>query len=134
MLNSKNSVVIGSGILNANLRECNDIDIMVDTETYKKLKSNNLFSTCHKSDTELQQYNEYEIGTELNMVDINKVYTFKDVFENSIVINGVRYNTLEFLLKIKQIWVDGKTNRDKQEDRNDIKLIKEYLENIKKSP
>lgn len=127
-LTPKNSVVVGSGILNAlKIRESHDIDLTVDVETYNQLKSNPQFSVVQVFGLDLLKYDVYEIGTGLNMTDINKVYSFKEIFENSVVIDGVRYNSLEFLLAIKRIWVKGENSRDKDKDKRDIELIEDYL-------
>ncbi len=44
---------------------------------------------------------------------------------NSIVIDGVRYNSMEFLLKIKKVWVNEKNPREK--DKKDVESIEKYL-------
>lgn len=125
-LTPSNSIVIGSGILNAlGIRESHDIDIIVESNTYNKLKQNPLFTVTRSFGLEVLQYNIYEIGTAWNLKDINKVYTFQELFENSVVIEGVRYNSLKFLLKIKKIWISGKNPRVK--DKKDIEAIMNYL-------
>lgn len=129
-LNPANSIVIGSGILNAlNIRESHDIDVIVDTETYNRLKLNPQFKVTQPLGLDVLQYDVYEIGTGWNMTDINKVYSFEEVFENTVVIDGVRYNSLEFLLNVKKIWVAGKNPRDK--DKKDIETIENYLKSNK---
>lgn len=129
-LTPENSVVIGSGILNTlNIRESHDIDVIVDTETYNRLKQNPQFVVTKKFDLDVLQYDIYEIGTGWNITDINKVYSFDELFENSVVIDGVRYNSLVFLLKVKKIWVSGKNPRDK--DKKDIEIIENYLKSNK---
>ena len=44
---------------------------------------------------------------------------------NSIVIDGVRYNSMEFLLKIKKVWVNEKNPREK--DKKVVESIEKYL-------
>ncbi len=125
-LTPENSIVIGSGILNAlNIRESHDIDIVVDMETYNRLKILPQFTVSQPLGTDVLQYDVYEIGTEWNMICLNKAYSFREIFDNSVVIDGVRYNSMEFLLKIKKIWVKGENPRDK--DKKDIEIIEEYL-------
>lgn len=129
-LTPENSIVIGSGILNAlKIRESNDIDVIVDIETYNRLKLNPQFTVTQPFGLDVLQYDVYEIGTGWNMTDINKAYSFQEIFDNSVVIDEVRYNTLEFLLKVKKIWVAGKNPREK--DKKDIKTIDNYLKSNK---
>ncbi|KKR06019.1 MAG: hypothetical protein UT34_C0001G0059 [candidate division WS6 bacterium GW2011_GWF2_39_15] len=129
-LTSENAIVIGSGILNAlNIRESHDIDVIVDTETYNRLKQNPQFIVSQPLGLDVLQYDIYEIVTGWNMTDINKVYSFEEIFENSTVIDGVRYNSLEFLLTVKKIWVGGKNPREK--DKKDIEIIENYLKSSK---
>lgn len=125
-LTKENSVVIGSGILNAlQIRESHDIDLIVDLETYNKLKLNPKFTIAQPRGLDVLQYDVYEIGTNWDMTDINKVCSFKEAYENSIVIDEVRYITLDFLLKVKKVWTAGKNPREK--DRKDIEIIEKYL-------
>ena len=69
-------------------------------------------------------FDVFEIGKAF-IANIDHKYSFEEVFTNSIVIEGVRYNSLEFLLKIKRIWVVGKNPREK--DIKDIETIEQYL-------
>ncbi len=129
-LTSENAIVIGSGILNAlSIRESHDLDIIVDNETYNRLKLNPRFTVAQPLGIDVLQYDIYEIGTGWNMTDINKVYYFEELFENSVVIEGVRYNTLEFLLKVKKIWINGNNPREK--DKKDVEDIENYLKSKK---
>lgn len=129
-LTPDNSIVIGSGILHVlNIRESNDLDIVVNQDTYKRLKLNPLFRTIKLFDLDILQYDIYEIGTGWNITDINKIYTFEDLYQNSVVIDGIRYNSLEFLLKVKKIWVSGQNPREK--DKKDIEIIENYLKSNK---
>ena len=118
-LNSNNSVVVGSGILNAlKLREINDIDILVEPETYNRLLKLPEFKIKNTSGLDMLTSDIFEIGTTLNVG--NHSYNFEELFKNSIVIDKVRYITLEFLLDIKKQWL-----RDK--DKKDIEIIEKYL-------
>lgn len=118
-LNPNNSVVVGSGILNAlKIRKINDIDILVEPETYNRLLKLPEFKIKNTSRLDMLTSDILEIGTALNVG--NHSYNFEELFENSIVIDKVRYITLEFLLDIKKQWL-----RDK--DKKDIEIIEKYL-------
>jgi len=58
---------------------------------------------------------------------LGKDWDFKELSAHSTVIDGVRYNSLQFLLKVKESWLVEGSARPK--DINDIKLIKAYLKN-----
>lgn len=125
-LNPENSIVIGSGILNAlNIRESHDIDVVVNSETYNRLKLNPQFTIAQPLGLDVIQYDVYEISKDWNMRDMNKAYTFEEIFENSVVIDEVRYISLEFLLKVKRFWITGKNPRGK--DIKDIEIIENYI-------
>jgi hypothetical protein len=118
-LNPNNSVVVGSGILNAlKLREINDIDILVEPETYNRLLKLPEFKIKNTSGLDMLTSDILEIGTTLNVG--NHSYSFEELFKNSIVIDKVRYITLELLLDIKKQWLRNK-------DKKDIEIIEKYL-------
>lgn len=122
----QNSVVIGSGILNTlKIRESNDIDVVVELNTFQKLKMDGRFTLTSKFDLDVLVYDIFEIGIGWNIMDLKKQYSFWEIFENSVVIEGVRYNSLEFLLYVKRAWVSGKNPREK--DQKDVELIENYL-------
>lgn len=119
-LNPKNSIVVGSGILNAlDLRESNDIDITVRQTTYNRLSKLPEFKIKKTSGSDILTSDTLEIGTSLAVP--NHTYSFKELFENSIVIDQVRYIKLELLLDIKKQW-------DRDKDKKDIKIIEKYLQ------
>jgi ABC-type lipoprotein release transport system permease subunit len=119
-LNPNNSIVIGSGILNAlGIRKSNDIDITVKQKTYVRLSELPEFEIKNNSEAEMLTTDILEIST--NLPTPKHTYSFKELFDNSIVIDHVRYLKLEFLLIIKKQW-----NRDK--DKKDIRLIEKYIQ------
>ncbi len=125
-LTPDNSVVIGSGILNAlNIRESHDIDVIVSRQMYNKLKQNPKFKVINLFGTDFLQFEDYEIGNDWNVGDINRIYSYKELVKNSVVIAGVRYISLELLLEIKTLWTKSKNIRKK--DIKDVELIKNYL-------
>lgn len=126
-LNSDNAVVIGSGILNAlNLRESQDIDLVVVEEKYKELAQNSHFEKKQIQGKEILDDGLFEIGTSWTVM--GKIWKFEDLLNYSIVINGVRYNKIDFLLEVKRRWiVDGE---GRQKDIDDVKLIEEYFRSL----
>jgi hypothetical protein len=122
-LNSDNAVVIGSGILDAlNLRESADIDIIVKEEKYKEMAESHRFKKKKKRGKELIVDDLFEIGTSWTV--IGKNWEFNDLLNQSIVIDDVRYNTIDFLLDVKCYWVANKDAR--QKDIDDVKLIEQH--------
>lgn len=123
-LNPENSVVIGSGILNAlDIRNSNDVDVIVPQNVYTELEQANRFEKGQSYGREILTDELFEIGTSWGV--LGKAQTFDDLAQNSLVIDWVRYTTLDFLLAVKQSWVKGDNAR--QKDIDDIKLIQEYL-------
>lgn len=123
-LNSENAVVIGSGILNAlNLRESKDIDVVVTDEKYKELSADSRFRKEQNHGHEILTDDLFEIGTSWTVVGRN--WKFDDLLNHSTMIDGVRYNTVEFLLDAKRHWIaDGE---GRQKDIDDVKLMEQYL-------
>lgn len=128
-LNSENAVVIGSGILNAlNLRESKDIDVVVTEEKYKEFSDSSRFKKEQNHGREILNDDLFEIGTSWTVV--GKSWKFEDLLNHSTTIDGVRYNTVEFLLDAKRRWLaDGDV---RQKDIDDVKLMEEYLSGLKR--
>lgn len=123
-LNPENCVIIGSGILQAlGIRNSNDIDAVVKQDTYDSLKKSGKFTVEEYHVRETLEGGLFEIGTDWNV--LGKKYCYDDLLKVSEIIDGVRYNKLEFLLKCKKSWVENKTSRPK--DMKDIELIEEYF-------
>ena len=123
-LNSDNCVVIGSGVLEAlGIRESKDIDVVVKRDSYDSLKKTNQFTVIKNRGRETLEDGLFEIGTEC--VVLGKQYIFEDLLKESKVIDGVRYDSIDFLLRVKKSKVKGKTSRSK--DVRDIGLIEEYI-------
>lgn len=123
-LNPENSVIIGSGILSAyGIRDSNDIDIVVEKETYNKLTTDNRFTKAENHGREVLTDELFEIGTSWGV--LGKSQTFDDLFQQSTMIDGVRYITLDFLLVVKRSWLKDADVR--QKDIDDVKLIEDYL-------
>lgn len=123
-LNSDNSVVIGSGILNAlNIRKSGDIDVVVDVATYHELSKNDRFKKLQNHGYEILADEFFEIGISWGV--LGKSQKINDLVKHSILIGSVRYITLAFLLTVKESWLQDDDVR--QKDIDDIELIKSYL-------
>jgi len=123
-LNSNNSVVIGSGILGAlGIRKSNDIDLVVTQEKYDLLKKSGNFEVKEKRGKEILAKDLYEVMTGWDVLDKN--YKFEDFLNESTIINGARYMSLDLLYRVKKSWLDDADVRPK--DISDVKLIEEYL-------
>ena len=128
-LSSNDVVVIGSGILNAlNLRESEDIDVVVTEEKYKELSNNNRFKKEQNHGREILVDDLFEIRTSWTVV--GKTWKFDDLLNHSTIIDGIRYNTIEFLLDAKRRWVTDGEGR--QKDIDDVKLMEKHLSDLKK--
>lgn len=127
-LNPDNAVVIGSGILSAlNLRESKDIDVVIAEEKYKELADNSRFKKEQNHGREILDDGLFEIGTSWTVV--GKTWKFNDLLNHSTAIDGVRYNTIEFLLDAKRRWIaDGE---GRQKDIDDVRLMEQYLSGLK---
>ncbi len=118
-LNPNNSIVIGSGILQAlKIRKSKDIDLVVTQKIYDSLKDSGKFTVLRNHGREVLTNDIFEIGTSWRV--LGKPYRFEDFANDSTVIDGVRYITLGFLYRAKKSWLS-------QKDIDDVELIEEYL-------
>lgn len=123
-LGCENSVVIGSGILNAyKIRQSNDIDIVVPYKEYSRLASNKKFIEKNKHGSRILTFDIFEVGTYWEV--LGKKQTFNDLCARSLIIDSVRYISLDFLLAVKKSWQNK--NDARQKDIDDIALIEEYM-------
>lgn len=123
-LTKDNSVVIGSGILSAlNLRASNDIDVVVPEAEYSRLADSKQFAKTQNHGREILSDELFEIGTSWGV--LGKDQSFDDLRKQSIVIDDVRYVTIEFLLAVKKSWLHDDDVR--QKDIDDVELIEKYL-------
>lgn len=127
-LTPDNSIVVGSGILSAlQLRKSNDIDVIATEEKYKELSSDNHFKEEYSHGRYFLSDGLFEISTGWTIV--GKRWDFNSLLDESTIIDGVRYNTVEFLLNAKSAWV--KNGEERPKDVADIKLMEAYLSSIK---
>ncbi len=126
-LSPDNSIVIGSGILEAlGIRKSKDIDIVVNQEAYDSLRKSGQFNVTENHGREILHDDKFEIGTSWTV--LGKTYRFKDFIDESIIVDGVRYITINFLYRAKKSWIRRKNAR--QKDIEDVKLIEAYLSKL----
>lgn len=127
-LTQDNSVVIGSGILSAlHIRASHDIDIVVPEAEYSRLAGNKQFTKSQNHGREILADELFEIGTSWGVLGKNQ--TFDDLQNQSVVIDGVCYISIEFLLAVKKSWLQDDDVR--QKDIDDVELIEKYLKEQK---
>lgn len=128
-LTPDNAIVICSGVLNAlGIRESKDIDLVVTEEKYQELTDNGRFHKVDKHGHELLVDDLFEIGTSWTVLD--KSWEFEELINYSTVIDGGRYNTVEFLLEVKRRRLTDGDAAPKTID--DVRLINQYLSTRKK--
>ena len=117
-------MVAGSGILSAyDIRESNDIDVVVGEDLYRKLAEDPRFTKKESYGLEVLVDDLFEIRTMWGV--LGKDQTVGDLMRESVVINDVRYTSLDFLLRVKRSWLQDENVR--QKDIDDVKLIEDYL-------
>ena len=123
-LDLSNSIVIGSGIMEAlGIRQSNDIDLVVTDAVYRRLKGEGVFEETTTRGRRILAGNQYEIGAFWQV--LGKDRNLSELRKRSIVVEGVRYVSLEFLLDVKKSWLLDDDVR--QKDRDDVHLIERYL-------
>lgn len=123
-LNQDNSIVIGSGILETlGIRKSKDTDIVASQKIYDSLKKSGQFNVTENHGCEILADDKFEIET--SWAVLGKSYRFEDFIDKSIIVDGVRYITLNFLYKAKKSWIRRKNAR--QKDIEDVKLIEKYM-------
>lgn len=123
-LSTKNSVVIGSGILDAlNIRKSGDVDIVADPKDYKRLSKDIRFKASENHSRAVLLDDIFEICTSWSV--LGKEYKLRDLMPETVVIEGIRYVSLDFLLSVKRSWLRDDDVR--QKDIDDVKIIETYL-------
>lgn len=113
-------VIGGSALEGCGIRKSSDIDICVTEDIYEKLKAKKDWQEVTKSDgLKVLQKDNFEIGTKWGYGKYN--INVKALIDTSVVVNGIRLASLDEILNYKKV-----INRDK--DKKDIKLIKQYLQ------
>ena len=112
-------IVAGGGILNAlNIRESEDIDLVVTSSLYKTLKDKG-WKEVNKGTYNVLEHDPFEAGLCWDG-DKNEMQNIDDLLSDAVYVNDVPFTSLERLRSWK-----SKMKRDK--DIRDIKLIDEYL-------
>ena len=114
-LSNEEYVILGSGVLAVrNIRDVQDLDILVLPKTYEKLA---------------EKYSQYQENDSLVFQGMDISYKLKwefseaDFFQNSEIIDDHRFLSLEKLLEFKQLlW--------RQKDEEDIILIQKYMSDL----
>jgi hypothetical protein len=126
-LTPDNAVIIGSGILSAlNLRESKDIDVVAIEEKYKELSGDRRFKKEENHGREILADDLFEIGTSWTVM--GKTWKFEELLQHSTVIDGIRYNSIDFLLNAKKSWIANGEGR--QKDLDDVKLMEQHLAGV----
>ena len=112
-LNSDNTIVVGSGVLQAlDLRKSNKVEVVVSDQIYKKCIDNNSLESG------------LVVSTVWNVAD--NQWAFDELLDDSMVIDGIRYVTVEFLCNvITNRLLSGEFH---QKDKDDIVLMNNYLD------
>ncbi len=120
-----NCIVIGSGILDIlGLRKSHDIDLVITRDKYQALSKSKQFRKKRVFDCNILTNNIFEIGTAWNI--LGKKQRLEDLLPYSVVIKNARFIALEFLLKVKESWLQEK-KPPREKDIIDVRLISEYL-------
>ena len=118
-LNSTEFIIMGSGILQAlSIRNSNDIDLVVPINIFEKLKKHPSLKLKCRDNYDSLYGEDIEIFTNWTISGESQV--FNEIIKDSVIINGLRYASLELTQTIKQ--ADARPK-----DLQDVRLIKEYL-------
>jgi hypothetical protein len=124
---SDSYVVVGSGHLVAlGLKEGHDIDIVVTKDLFEKCKKEGWKQVKWTYPDKLGHTYLRKGNVELYL-DVNKGSfnpTTKELLKRAVVINGVSFASLEYILKFKKEY-----NKVNPKHLKDIELIEKYLKN-----
>lgn len=124
-INSDNAIVIGSGILNAlELRKSHDVEVIVSEQTYRNIEKDKSFREEEVNGKSWLKSGLLNVGMVWDIVD--EQWTFESLLDHSIVIDDVRYITVEFLCNAKTSWL--LSGEFCQRDKDDIILMNTYLD------
>ncbi|MDP3991554.1 MAG: hypothetical protein Q8P66_01455 [Candidatus Colwellbacteria bacterium] len=113
-------VVVGSGTLAAlGIREAQDVDLVISSEVYKKLRQEDWKEKSHDDGSSSLVKNTYEAFLTWDSKD-TKSNLLEDLLGDAHVIDGVPFVNIKRLLEWKK-----RKGRDK--DLTDVELIKDYL-------
>ena len=126
-LTPDNCVVIGSGIMDAKgIRDSHDIDVVIKTDVYNKLKELEEFTVSDVHGREIIVDNEEIVEAGDSWIVLGKERFYDDLVKDSEIIDGVRFVTLDFLHRVKKSWTENDES-PREKDFKDIELIESYL-------
>lgn len=112
--------VFGGGVLEAlEIRKSGDVDLVVTKDIYNKLKENGWKEKVRSDETKSLKENNFDIAVNLNCKGYKASTEY--LLEKSSFIKGVPFVKLEEIIKFKKC-------RNSKKDKNDIKLIEQYLD------
>lgn len=118
-LNPHNVVAVGGTALECyGIRKAADIDLLVTSDIYERLKSQGWEEVTKLDGAKILHKDDFEVGT--NFVFRDYQPSMQKLFETAKMINGVLVIDLVELAKYKQAM-------GREKDLNDIKLINEFL-------
>lgn len=107
-------IVIGSGLLDAyGLRDAHDVDLVVSKELFEQLKQADRF------EKEIRHNDEVLLGDDLE-IWLDWGASFEDLMQQAVTVDGVRFAAPETIIEHKQ-------QRGSEKDLNDIRLLREYM-------
>lgn len=114
-------VVIASAVLDIlGIRKADDIDIAVTKDTFEKLINDKKWKEEKRKEGVFLMNDAFEIS--LNVLYGDYKASVEELLENSLIIDGIPFMNLYELIKFK-------TALGREKDKNDIELIKNYLDN-----
>jgi len=114
-------VVIGSGILDAlGLRQASDVDLVVTQRLFDELRQSSEYIYSQRYGSDVLDKNDQEICLRWGMG--SDTYDYSQLIDHSVVVDGVRFTSPEFVLAWKRFM-------DRPKDKPDIRLLEEYLQN-----
>lgn len=112
-------IVIGGGLMDAlGIRSAADVDLAVETSVFESLKSDPTWKLEYMHGLERLVRDDVEVWR--GWEDARGVVSYQQLFDDSIVIDGVRFVSLDYLQAWKQ-W------RNRSKDEQDLRLIGQYL-------
>lgn len=92
-LSAENSVIIGSGILNAlGIRKSGDVDVVVDEKDYERLSREDRFTLGENHGRPVLLNDTFEICTGWGV--LGRSYKLQDFMPEMVVIDGIRLHII----------------------------------------
>lgn len=109
------AIVVGSGPLDAEIRQAHDVDLTVDAETYRALREGHVWQEIINEDGQrLLQNDDVEIGVNWAGKDV------ENLWDKGFDVQGVRFAGLHDVYAWKQ-------DKNRPKDHDDLALIRERL-------